>query len=174
MDFLDEDTQTLAGQKYALISIVSPQSNQKSNISAMKIKGVFEHREDAEKYVKKLMQLDNTFDIFLVDMYKWLAIPPNVESIEAQEHQEKELNDIIKGHKEQQILAKSHFEERKRFEIEHHLKNLATSSSANVDSNIDLSDLRFNIGKPIPEDDFKKLNLEQSMIIDTKGKQKIV
>ena len=171
MDFLDEDTQTLAGQKFALISVVSPQSNQKSNICAMKIKGVFEHREDAECYVKKLMQLDNTFDIFLVDMYKWLAIPPNIESIEAQEHQEKELNDIIKGHKEQQILAKSHFEERKRFEIEQQLKKL---TSANIDSNVDLSDLRFKIGKPLSEEDFKQLNSEQSLIIDTKGKQKIV
>ena len=104
MDFLDEDTVTIPSQNYALISIVSPNSTQKSNVTALKIKGVFEHREDAQKYVQKLMQIDDTYDIFLVDMYKWLAIPPDMCSIDAQVHQEKQLNDIIQDVLNQELL----------------------------------------------------------------------
>jgi hypothetical protein len=185
MDFLEEDTITIPSQKFALISIVSPQSNQKANISAMKIKGVFEHKEDAQKYVSKLMQHDDTYDIYLVDMYKWLAVPPDVTSIEGQVHQEKQLNDIIQGHKEQQLLAKSHFEERKRFEVEKklekRLEELKNGGSSEIDPSLvikqeDLQDLVWKPGKPLSEEEFKKMrdNNEDVEVItvptDVKGK----
>lgn len=185
MDFLEEDTITLPSQQYALISIVSPQSNQKANVTALKIKGVFEHKEDAQKYVSKLMKHDDTYDIYLVDMYKWLAIPPDVSSIEGQVHQEKQLNDIIQGHKEQQLLAKSHFEERKRFEIEKtlakRLEALKNGESSSSDSSLvikeeDLKDIAWKPGKPLSEEEFNKLKETESVDVikvptDIKGKK---
>ena len=184
MDFLEEDTITIPSQNYALISIVSPQSNQKANITALKIKGVFEHKEDAQKYVSKLMQNDDTYDIFLVDMYKWLAIPPDLSSIEGQVHQEKELNEIIQGHKEQQLLAKSHFEERKRYEIEKQLEkrleSLKAGESSSSNTNIelkedDLKDIAWKPGKPLTEEEFNKLKENENVEVikvqnDVKGK----
>ena len=173
MDFLDEDTTLPSGQKYALISVVAPHSSQKANTCAVKIKGVFESKEDAQNYVKKLMKLDNSFDIFLVEMGKWLAIPPNISSIEDQEFQEKELNEIIQGHKEQQILAKSHFEQRKREEIDKALEDSMVSSSLEdtVVTNDNIKDLRFSMGKAISEEEFNKLDSSQQNIIN-KGKEK--
>ena len=173
-DFLDEDTTLPSGQNYALISVVAPQSTQQANTCAVKIKGVFETKEDAQNYVKKLMQIDNSFDIFLVEMGKWLAIPPNIKSIEDQEYQEKELNDIIKGHKEQQILAKSHFEQRKREEMDKALEKSMTSSSSIEDTTItddNIKDLRFSMGKAITEEEFNKLDSSQQNIVN-KGKEK--
>ena len=114
IDHLEEDFVQIPSQQYALISVVSPTSNQKHNACALKIRGVFSTKEDAQHHVKRLQQADNTFDIYLVDMYKWLPIPPNNDAIEDKEYQETMLNEIIQGHKEQQLRAKQHFEERKR------------------------------------------------------------
>tara|TARA_Y100000389_G_C17007650_1_gene292553 strand:+ start:20 stop:439 length:420 start_codon:yes stop_codon:yes gene_type:complete len=118
VDHLEEDFVQIPSQQYALISIVSPSSNQKHNTCALKIRGVFSTREDAQHHVKRLQQADNTFDIYLVDMYKWLPIPPNNDEIGDKEYQEEMLNDIIQGHKEQQLRAKQFFEDRKREGLE--------------------------------------------------------
>jgi len=118
VDHLEEDFVQIPSQQYALISIVSPTSTQQHKACALKIRGVFSTKEDAQHHVKRLQQADNTFDIYLVDMYKWLPIPPNDDAIQDKEYQETMLNDIIQGHKEQQLRAKQHFEERKRESLE--------------------------------------------------------
>lgn len=117
-DFLDEDVVTVPGQAYALVSFVSPQSGQKGDKCAMKIRGVFATRDEATLHVKKLMRIDNSFDIYLMDMYRWVPVPPDPNAIEDQEYSEKFLNDLIKGYKESQLAAKQHFAERKRAVME--------------------------------------------------------
>lgn len=120
-DFLDEDFVKVSGQNYALISFVSKNSRQKLETSGgdsekigIKIRGVFGTKEEAEAHVKKLMKFDNAFDIYVTELYKWLLAPPNTDEIEDQVYQEDYLNDMVKGYKEAQLLAKQQFEERKR------------------------------------------------------------
>ena len=110
-DHLDEDIIKLTGQTYALISVVSPQSNQKHTICGLKLRGVFATQEDAQHHAAKLIKMDTTFDIYVVEMYKWLPIPPNNEQIDEHIHQEDMLQEIVKGHKESQLAAKQHFVE---------------------------------------------------------------
>ena len=69
IDYLKPDEKRFPGQNYALISVVSPESNQKTKTCGVKIKGVFETTEIAQMEAKRLMQLDATFDIFLVDYF---------------------------------------------------------------------------------------------------------
>jgi hypothetical protein len=113
VDHLEEDLIQIPSQRFALISIVSPQSNQKYQSCALKIRGVFATEDEGRRHANKLAKMDATFDVFLVDMYKWLPIPPDTDHIDDQVYQDKMLNDIIQGHKEQQMLVKQHFEERK-------------------------------------------------------------
>lgn len=113
IDHLEEDVIQIPSQRFALISVVSPQSSQKHNTCALKIRGVFATEEDGRRHADKLSKMDTTFDVFLVDMYKWLPIPPDTDLIEDKVYQEKVLNDIIQGHKEQQVLVQQHFEEQK-------------------------------------------------------------
>lgn len=114
VDHLEEDVLQIPNQKYALISIVSPVSKQKHHDTcALKIRGVFSNEEDARRHAEKLSKVDRLFDVFLVDMYKWLPVPPDTEHIGDSVYQDKILNDIIQGHKEQQMLVKQHFEEQK-------------------------------------------------------------
>jgi hypothetical protein len=113
VDHLEEDILQVPGQKYALISIVSPNSKQRHDACALKIRGVFATEEEGRKHAEKLSKLDQMFDVFLVDMYKWLPVPPDQDHIGDTVYQDKMLNEIIQGHKEQQMLVRQHFEEQK-------------------------------------------------------------
>lgn len=123
-DILTEDTIQIPSQRFALISVVSPSSSQTFESCALKIRGVFSTKDEANAWATKLSQIDSTFDIFLVDMYKWLPIPPQIESIEDHVFQEKLLHDIITGHKEEQHKSKVFFEQQK----EEHMADLPSSS----------------------------------------------
>jgi hypothetical protein len=80
----------------------------------MKIRGCFEHRDEAVEHVKRLIRLDPTFDIFICDMYNWCLVPPDPEMVSDQTYQDETLNGIISEYRKNQIYAKEHFEERKR------------------------------------------------------------
>lgn len=110
---VDKDVEKLSGQNYALISIVSPESSQKSDNICLKIKGVFDTLENANKHAEILQKMDDTFDIYVVEMYSWLLVPPDPSLIE-QKHVDSKLNEIISGHRESQLKSKMYFEERKR------------------------------------------------------------
>ena len=113
VDYLQADTLQIPGQRYALISIVSPSSNQKNDTCGVKIRGVFETVEEANIQAKKLAKIDPLFDVFLVELYKWLPVPPNKDMIENQEYQDEVLNGIVNTHADEQLKAKEFFEQRK-------------------------------------------------------------
>jgi excinuclease UvrABC nuclease subunit len=111
---LETDTIKVPGQNWACVSFVSPTSNQKCQSIGMKIRGCFDHRDEAVEHVKRLIRLDPTFDIFICDMYNWCLVPPDPEMVSDQTYQDETLNGIISEYRKNQIYAKEHFEERKR------------------------------------------------------------
>jgi hypothetical protein len=111
---LSTDPIKVPGQNWACVSFVSPSSNQKCQSIGMKIRGCFDHREEAVEHVKRLIKLDPTFDIFICDMYNWCLVPPDPELISDQNYQDQTLNNLISEYRKNQIYAKEHFEERKR------------------------------------------------------------
>lgn len=112
--FLDTDYTKVNGQNYALISIVSPTSNQKHDKCAIKIKGCFDTMDNAKVWAKKLQQEDDSFDIFVVDMYSWLLIPPELEKINDVNYRDEMLHSIIAGREEEQRKAQSMFQQHQR------------------------------------------------------------
>ncbi len=127
---VDKDEERLSGQNYALISVVSPQGSQKCENICLKIKGVFNNLEEANKHAEMLQKLDSTFDIYVVEMYSWLLVPPDPTLIE-QKHVDSKLNEIIGGHRESQLKSKMYFEERKR-EL---LENIETENEKRKEEN---------------------------------------
>ena len=112
IDYLDEDTIVPLGQRFALCSFVGPELRQKNDKMGMKIRGCFSTREEASAHVRKLQAFDGSVDIFMLEVGKWVPIPPSVEEIEDVEYQEKYMNDLMKGYKESQLKAKEVFQER--------------------------------------------------------------
>jgi hypothetical protein len=114
MGSLEQDYTTVPGQIYALISLVGPDCAQRGDKFGLKIRGVFNSREEASSHAKRLQREDATFDIYLVDMYKWLLIPPDREQIEDVHYQNDKLEEIMTKYKENQRHAAAMFERRKR------------------------------------------------------------
>lgn len=116
MASLEVDHITVPGQNFALISIVGKNCNQKteSGESGLKIRGCFSTAEEAASWAKKLQKDDATFDIYVVDMYKWLLIPPKTEEIENTHYNEDKLEEMMQEYKKNQALGKRMFEQRVR------------------------------------------------------------
>jgi len=118
MSLLDTDYVTVPGQVFACISLVGPEAPQKSDKFALKIRGCFATREEAANHAKRLQKDDATFNIYVVDMYKWLLIPPDEQKIEDVHYQNERLEEIMAGYRESQSQAARMFEERKRGMLE--------------------------------------------------------
>ena len=113
MPSLTQDYTTVPGQLYACLSIVGPDSPQKNDNFGIKIRGAFSNREEAANHAKRLQKEDPTFDIYVVDMYKWLLIPPDPNAIEDTHYQNEKLEEIMTGYRENQAQAARMFQERK-------------------------------------------------------------
>jgi hypothetical protein len=111
---LEQDLTTVPGQLYALISLVGPELPQKADKFGLKIRGVFNTREEAANHAKRLQREDATFDIYVVDMYKWLLIPPDRDRIDDVHYQNEKLEEIMTKYKENQRMAAAMFEKRKK------------------------------------------------------------
>ena len=114
MATLEQDYTTVPGQLFACISLVGPECPQKNDKFGLKIRGCFSTREEAGSHAKRLQKEDATFDIYVVDMYKWLLIPPDPSHIEDVHYNDQKLEELMSAYKENQALAAKMFEERKR------------------------------------------------------------
>ncbi|MDB4676473.1 hypothetical protein OAH93_02400 [Flavobacteriales bacterium] len=115
---LEQDYTVVPGQLYACLSVVGPECPQKNDKFGIKIRGAFNSREEAASHAKRLQKEDATFDIYVVDMYKWLLIPPDPNVIDDVHYTNEKLEELMSGYKENQAMAAKMFEERKRDMIE--------------------------------------------------------
>ena len=114
MASLEQDYTTVPGQLFACLSVVGPSCPQKTDKFGIKIRGAFATRDEAANHAKRLQKEDSTFDIYVVDMYKWLLIPPDPTQIDDVHYTNEKLEEIMVGYKENQAQAAKMFEERKR------------------------------------------------------------
>ena len=114
MGTLEQDYLTVPGQLFACISFVGPDLPQKNEKLGLKIRGCFASRDEAASHAKRLQKEDALVDIYVVDMYKWLLVPPDREQIEDVHYQNEKLEEIMTKYRQNQAAAASMFEKRKR------------------------------------------------------------
>lgn len=182
---LATDVVKVPGQNWACVSFVSPSGNQKCTSIGMKIRGVFDTHPDAVEYVKRLIRLDPTFDIFICDMYNWCLVPPDPEHIADQTYQDEELNKIISEYRKNQTYAKEHFEERKREMVEQAadevkrdvLKKLAEQETEQVigdssdDKIVDITELADTFASADGDDTLSASQVMDQMVNGERSKQ---
>jgi len=111
---LEQTFTTVPGQLFGCISIVGPECPQKNDKFGLKIYGAFPTRDEAANHAKRLQKEDGTFDIYVVDLCKWLLIPPDRDHIEDTHYNDEKLEEIMTKYRENQSLAAKMFEDRKR------------------------------------------------------------
>ena len=104
---LEADLTCIPGQYFACISLVGPDLPQKNDKFGLKIRGCFSTREEAATHAKRLQREDATFDIYVVDLYKWLLIPPDRDHIDDVHYQDAKLEEIMLKYRENQSQAAS-------------------------------------------------------------------
>jgi hypothetical protein len=114
MASLEADYLTVPGQLFACVSFVGPDLPQKNEKFGMKIRGCFPTRDEAGTHAKRLQKDDGIVDIYVVDMYKWLLIPPDREQIADTHYQNEKLEEIMTKYRANQSQAAAMFEKRKR------------------------------------------------------------
>lgn len=152
VDHLDEDYIPCGDLKYALISFVSKDGRQRLESGdkiGVKIRGAFATRDEATNHIKRLMKADNQFDIYIVDMYKWLLLPPGNEDAIDTEYSDKTLNDMMTEYKKSQIEAKGHFEERKRIAMEQGIDAVLTAEERLPAPRNEAGDLLAHLGDSV-------------------------
>lgn len=108
VDYVQEDP-PISGQKYFLVSYA------KLNDGSwwQKIRSVWGNMEQAERVARQLSKQDNTFDILVGEVGKWVPALPTADDCERVEYGNERLNELFKGYVEGQQKARDHFEERK-------------------------------------------------------------
>ena len=78
-----------------------------------KIRGVDGTRDGNESRCKSLREVDQYFHVFSGQIGKWLTFGQNPTTVEEQHYYEDQLNELVKGHKENAIRSKEHYNKRK-------------------------------------------------------------
>lgn len=98
----------LPGQKFALVSFIHHDGK-----AAMRVLGTFPDEESANAHCKRLMDLDNRFDIFMTSMYNWVPCAPSREEVQEEKWSDQYIQEMMTGYEQAQADAHKEFEERK-------------------------------------------------------------
>jgi hypothetical protein len=112
IDYLTEDP-SLPGQKYAIVSIVGPNSNQKCDVWGLKIRGVSDTLDKAKAMIKRIYKFDNNYDMYIVDVGKFFPLNVNPLDVQDVEYENEQLNLLVKNYLENREAATQHWHERK-------------------------------------------------------------
>ncbi len=156
VDYLTEDSLLPPGQKYVCMSFLTDKEN-KTTLSGIKIRGVFETYDDACAHAKKLQTVDEYFNVFVGEMGSWLPFDPNPDSqaVKDSEYANDQLNNMMKSYLENQEKAKIYHEQRKNELVK---KNILDNLTTRQDN---LKDLKKKHSKA--KNDTEKKSLEQNM-----------
>lgn len=121
IDHLRED-EPISGQKFVLLSIVTPEMIKNCSVRGIKIRGVYGTEQEARVKAAELQKKDTLHNIYVAPVGKWLPWDDDPSKAQDEEYAEGELNRIMKGLKENQAKSKLLHEQRKNDLIEKTLK----------------------------------------------------
>jgi hypothetical protein len=121
IDYLFEDPE-IPSQKYALVSIVGPHMPQKCDVWGLKVRGTADSLEQAKALCKRLLRIDNNYDIYTVDVGKFFPLTVDPLQVSEVEYQNDQLNGLIKSYLENRQNANDFWSQRKNEMIEEAIK----------------------------------------------------
>ena len=121
IDHLKED-EPIPGQRFVLLSIVTPELIKNCSVRGIKIRGVYATEQEARLKAADLQKKDQLHNIYVAPVGKWLPWDDDPSKAQDEEYAEGELNRIMKGLKENQAKSKMLHEQRKNDLIEKTLK----------------------------------------------------
>ena len=93
------------------------QNKFQTNVRGLKVRGVYETKDAAEKRAKKLQTIDSDFHVFVGQVGFWLPWHPEPDKIESEAYINSQLNDMMEKYKENTINKDLFYEEQKREKV---------------------------------------------------------
>jgi DNA repair exonuclease SbcCD ATPase subunit len=163
IDYLTDDA-IIKNQQWVCLSFLSPEGISNCKIRGLKIRGVYETEEEANKRACELRDIDKYFHVFVGEVGKWLPWDPepNSESVKEENYAEEPLQNLMKSYMESQSDAKKFEQQRKQDLIE---KNIEQSLETRKDNKKEIvAELdNFKNKKLSQEDRVLEQNLEKTL-----------
>jgi hypothetical protein len=112
IDYLTEDP-PIDNQKYALISIVGPHMPQKCKVWGIKIRGVSNSLESSKELAQRLIKIDDVYDIYTVEVGKFVPLDVTPDKVKDIEYQNEQLNTLVKEYLHNRQVANDEWLKRK-------------------------------------------------------------
>ena len=96
-EIIDYNISKVSGQKYICYSFCAPLMNH--NIWGIKIRGIFNSKEEAEKHCVYLTQQDKYFDIFIGKLGELYSYDTDINQIKDVKYRDDKLQKLIDKHK---------------------------------------------------------------------------
>lgn len=93
------------------------QNDFQTSLRGIKVRGVFDTRQEAEARAKKLSTTDSSFHVFIGQVGYWLPWDPNADKVADEVFQNSQLNDMMEKYQENNVNRDIFYEEQKRDRI---------------------------------------------------------
>jgi hypothetical protein len=119
MSELEDLPMVPSNQNYVCISFLVKKEGDQLGTSGVRIGGVFNTYDEACAQAKKIQEHDNLHHVYVGETKKWLPYNPDPESevVQNTEYANEQLNNLMKGHKENMEKSRIYHELRKTEKI---------------------------------------------------------
>ena len=93
------------------------QNDFQTSIRGLKVRGVYNTKDEADARAKKLSTLDSSFHVFIGQVGYWLPWDPCADGVEGEVFQNSQLNDMMEKYEENTINKDIFYEDQKRDKI---------------------------------------------------------
>lgn len=125
----------------------------KTSVRGLKVRGVYDTFGEAQNRAKSLQQVDRAFHVFVAQVGYWLPWDPNADNIKDQEYLEKELNELMKNYRNNQVQRDVFYAK----QVEEHKREAAMAAAASREKEKEETE-----NKTIPTYTEKEVGIEES------------
>tara|TARA_B100000287_G_scaffold396432_1_gene412081 strand:+ start:521 stop:1402 length:882 start_codon:yes stop_codon:yes gene_type:complete len=90
----------------------------KTSMRGIKVRGVYNTKDEAENRAKSLSRTDSTFNVFVGQVGYWLPWDPCADNVEKEVFQNEQLNQLMEGYEKNNINREIFYEELKQDKIQ--------------------------------------------------------
>jgi hypothetical protein len=90
----------------------------KTSMRGVKVRGVYNTKEEAENRAKSLSRTDSTFNVFVGQVGYWLPWDPCADNVDKEVFQDEQLNRLMEGYEKNNINREIFYEELKHDKIQ--------------------------------------------------------
>lgn len=122
-------------QQFVCLSFLRNKENDKCTVTGVRFAGAYTTYEEACARAKEIQQIDTYHHVFVGDAGKWLPYDPdpNSDAVKDSEYADQQLNELMKGHRENQERAKVFHEMRKNEKIMDNINDNLGEKNKNKD-----------------------------------------